>query len=876
MSHCRVALLVLFSLTFLLILCEHAKPQAGPAKPVASEVPPPDVDAFGDPLPPGASARLGSLRLWASKLITAMAFAPDGRNLATASEDGKVYVWESSTGKKLRQLQGPKGEIGAVVFSRDGKTLSAAARAGGTLWTWDTATGKELRKVLGREADDCVVAFSDNGNIVAAGNAAKESTILLRETAAGKDFLELKGHRGVIYAVALSPTGKLLASGGDDKTLRLWDLTSGKEIRALGSHAQRIRCVCFSRDGKLAASASDDGTVRIWNVAAGKELHQLAAHSQPVTTLAFSPDGKVLVSGGRNRRLCLWDVATGKVVRQVQGHFSALVSTAFSPDGKILASAGTDGRVRLWDMTTAQQQLRHGHQAAVHALAYSPDGRTLISAGFDNSIRFWDPATSRELRHFEVVPEGVTSMALSPDGAIIASAARATGAGDKNPGIRLWDSATGKEIRRLKGHPKGVFCLAFSPSGKILASGGEAEQDVRLWDVARGWQLRRFQAAQKGGIRGMVFSPDGKALAAGSTDHMVRLWEVASGRVRSEVSPMDLSDHVFAFGSVIIDLEDKRVPFSREPAPPLVESILFFPDGKTLGSAGSNDGGGSRFGNRRRLFSIWDTSASRELRWFAGPEPRPLTLAAALSPDGRILALGSDQGAVQLKDAITGQELRLFRGHQGPVYALAFSPDGNALASSSDDATILIWDVAAALRATPLPAEEALNKELQAAWIALADADAAAAARVMWKMTETPQATVWFLAAHLQPIAPVDRKKIEQWIADLGHARYRVRQEATDALRKLDQALPDLHQALEGNPSLELRRRVEQILEKLEQSPAPGHVRALRALEILEHIGSAEACALLATLSQGAPGARLTQAAQEAQQRLARRRDGAR
>jgi WD40 repeat protein len=867
MSHRRVALLVLFSLTFLLILCEKAEPQAGPTRPAAKDTLP-GVDAYGDPMPPGASARLGSLRLWAGNLTAAMAFAPGGLTLATASADGKVFLWETSTGKKLHQLQGPKGEIGAVVFSRDGKTLSAAARAGGTVWTWDTATGKELRKVLGREADDCAVGFSDDGHILAAGNAAKESTVVLRETATGKGFLELKGHEGVIYAVALSPSGKLLASGGDDKILRLWDLTTGKEVRALGSHAQRIRGVCFSRDGKLAASASDDGTVRMWNVAAGKELHQLAAHSEPVTTLAFSPDGKVLVSGGRDRRLCLWDVATGKAVRQLQGHPSALVSTAFSPDGKILASAGTDGRVRLWDVATGQQHLRHGHQAAVHALAYSPDGNTLISAGFDNSIRLWDPATSRELRHFDVLPEGVTCMALSPDGAIIASAARAPGAGDKDPGIRLWDCATGKEIRRLKGHPRGVFCLAFSPSGKILASGGDAEQEVRLWDVARGWQVRRFQAAEKGGIRGVVFSPSGKVLAAGSADHMVRLWEAASGKVRSELRPIDLSDHFFFSRINLLEVEHRRKSFSREPAPPLVESILFFPDGKTLATAGDNEVGLS---NRRRVFSIWDTSASTELRWFAGPEPRPLTLAAALSPNGRILALGSDQGAVQLRDAITGQELRLFRGHQGPVYALAFSPDGKALASSSDDATILIWDVAAALRARPLLAEEALHKELQAAWLALADADAAAAARVIWKMTETPEATVRFLGARLQPIAPVDGKKIEQWIADLGHARYRVRQEATDALRKLDQALPDLHQALEGNPSLELRRRVELILEKLEQSPAPGHVRALRALEILEHIGSPDARALLATLSQGAPGARLTQAAQEAQQRLARR-----
>src|SRR5262249_44479330 len=174
-------------------------------------------------------------------------------------------------------------------------------------------------------------------------------------------------------------------------------------------------------------------------------------------------------------------------------------------------------------------------------------------------------------------------------------------------------------------------------------------------------------------------------------------------------------------------------------------------------SAGANDSGER---DRRRAFSIWDTTTDKELRWFAGPQRRPIALPAALSPDGKILALGSDDGGVQLRGAITGQELGLFRGQEGGVYALVFSPDGKTLASSSGDATVLIWDVAGTLQARRPASELALDKQLHALWTSMADEDGAKAAKAVWELTQTPEATVRFLKKQLQPVAPVDAKRI--------------------------------------------------------------------------------------------------------------------
>lgn len=287
----------------------------------------------------------------------------------------------------------------------------------------------------------------------------------------------LTGHSSWVTAVAFSPDGQTIASGGLDDKIRLWSSTNGTLLHTLTEHTKPINSLAISPNGQWLASASDDHSIRIWHLATGKLQRVLLGHSRDVTAVAFHPNGQWLASGSEDRTARLWQWETGELLRIFPNLAGMIRAVAFSPDGQTLASGGLDNQVKLWSLTTGEQSrsLTGRHFNSINAIAISSDGQCLASASKDKTIKIWQLQTGGLLRTLTGHSDSVNAIAITPNGRWLVS-----GSSDKT--IRIWDLASGDLRFTLSDHTNPVNSLALSHDGHRLISGA-SDNTVRIWKL---------------------------------------------------------------------------------------------------------------------------------------------------------------------------------------------------------------------------------------------------------------------------------------------------------------------------------------------------------------------------------------------------------
>ncbi|CAN5278082.1 hypothetical protein BH10PLA2_BH10PLA2_07200 [soil metagenome] len=488
--------------------------------------------------------------------------------------------------------------------------------------------------------------------------------VTIFDATSSKPIAVCQGHRKGIYAICFSPNGKWLATGGEDKAARVWDVVTGALLVTCQGHVSKILGVEFSPDGTRIVTTSSDGTARQWDPRTGQEVEPpYDRHTGEVLIATYSPDGQWVASAAQDRTIRVWRAIGRHDAAILQGHTGDVRELRFSKDGRRLASlSGTatpastwDDTARVWDIDfQSTLPVLRGHSNYIYPVAYSPDGRWLASGSWDGTVRIWDAATGEpcaSLAH----PGVVLDMAFTPDGKSLATG----GAGDEL--LRIWDVATARVTRKFPLHSKNFHSVAFTADGCRVAANiyGPENKSARMteFDTATGVPLFTNNNLS------LAYSPDGHWLAALAADE-------------TTVLLLDAKTHAVA------------ARFSGHEK--IVFKAAFSPDSRSLATS-SRD-------HTVRVWTIDEEIASGKRATASLPTVlrghSDEVYAVAFHPDGTRLATAGRDGAVWLWDPVRGEEVMRLAGHKAYVWSLAFSPDGTTLASGSGDTTVRLWDTA--------------------------------------------------------------------------------------------------------------------------------------------------------------------------------------
>ena len=587
--------------------------------------------------------------------VYSAAFSPDGRQLASASSDRTVRLWNVAAAKCVAALAGHADEVNAVVWSPDGR-LVASAGDDGAVRFWDAAAHRELAPPLRFERGPAVsLAYAPNGERLAVGDDA--GRVVLYDAKRRRAVKTIETEAGRVHAVAFSSDGRWLAAATEEKGVLVWNAKFDRPPIRDEAMSKYARGVVFDRRGRLLACGFR--WAYVWDFGAEKSPQRIAQQPDWLYSLALCQDDRLAAIGGKDELVRIFDVPTAELRGTIIGHADRVWSVAASPDGRRLASASADKTIRLYNALHSRAELIADRFLSLNFVAFTPDGRSLLTAGADGSVEVWNlqPKASRdngpawtiagtaylgppsdraaENAGAEPHPWIIAALAVSPTGELAATC------NARGMGVQLWDLRTRTSAGDLIG-PQAkttgkTLAAAFSVDGRLLAEA--AGDSIHLWQVESRQIARVLSASTDSSVTQLAFSGDGERLAAVAGSDIV-LWDVGRSKIRTRW----------------------RAHHSRI-------SAIAFGRGGLLASA-----------SRDRLVRLWDGNTGKAVASLSGHTDE--VFAVAFSPDGRLLASGGRDQTVRLWSLESYEELATLRGFQGPVQSLAFSPMEMLLAAS--------------------------------------------------------------------------------------------------------------------------------------------------------------------------------------------------
>jgi WD40 repeat protein len=687
-----------------------------------------------------------SLR-WQARAVSSLGFSLDGRWLAVGTEEGQMYQLEVAAPNAAEQLT-TTAALGPVAFSPDRRTV-AVAEQGSTVRLIDPQTSK-VKAVLGPLAHD-VVAFSWSGDgrlLAIIGGGVRGTT--LWDVSTGRLVRHFGAHHHeTLTQVRCVPTGRLLITGNNEGTLRLWDYSTGEELGAVKGAYGGVDALEITSDGSVLAAAFANGVLRTWRIVENR-LQPLADAklSSWIAALSMTADGRLLATGEDNGRVVLWDHSEQRL--QEKGTAPSFPSSpsqagihslAFSGDGSVLLVADSSPHLRLWDLN--QQTCRHKICGPTDrwwsAAALSSDGCYLATRNSDGIASVWDLRNMSVLCPSESPNSVVHSLAVLPDGQTLATGSEAGGRliesnqllfdrelryhsqALRHPAqaIRFWDVSTRKEQAAIQG-PLSMMppdLVAVCPNGRTLAAGSR-DGSIWLWDLSsRKMTGRKFvsphaekysaavEAARAlapvrpeytEAVQALAFSSDGRLLLATSDRGAVATWDVESGNLLPAL-PGDFSETSWIGfvpnSSIAVFGRGGQMEFWNLNSRALEKTLGRIDEPRALCGAFSGDGSLLAVAAADRRIRLWELEKASERAQFIGHSDR--ITAVAFCPDRKTLASTSWDETVRLWSIAAGQEVSTLVGHHGRVHCLVFTPDGKTLITGGQKATgggeVLWW-----------------------------------------------------------------------------------------------------------------------------------------------------------------------------------------